>query len=742
MLKKNILVAICFFIAFSLASALEIEKSEVAVAEDLVHRIVGDHFSSFKVLIEFDSIEEQDFFCIKSENNQVVISGNSVISVAVGLNYYLKEFCDVNVSWYVDESYEIPETLDFNFEPIKRSTELKKRFFLNYCTFGYTMAFWSWFEWEHFIDWMALNGINLPLAITGREKIWYEISKDLGIGEDDILEYFSGPAFFPWFRMGNFEKWKGGVSLDFIEKSSSLQKQIVSRQRELGMTSVLPAFSGHVPSKFIEIFPDADISVLEPWGGFPVEYSTYFLSPEDPLFAKIQKLFLEKQIELYGTDHIYGVDPFNEMKPPSWDSSYLSSVTSYIYDSLYSVDKDAVWLQMGWLFFHSRGNWTNERIEASLSSVPQGKMMLLDYYCENIEVWKITEAFFSQPYLWCYLGNFGGKPDLLGSLRNLDKKLNYLFSSSSKGNLIGVGSTLEGFDSNRFLYEYLFEKIWDPVEVTPEYFIKRRTCINGKVDLNYLSAWNQLIDNIYLSDSDYICQGSLHRARPNLSGNSIWNRYKEKRYEFHDIVHVWDAIVKSEREVLETATGEYDLINITRQVLCDFEPEILKSIKKYYYLRNYKKVREFSDLYLEVLDDLSLLTSYRPEWSLDKWIEKAEKFAENEEEKKYLKDNALHLITRWGPDDYTALWDYSSRDFSGLINGYYRQRWIIFLDSICESVRKLRYINSKNVQLQIDDFEKRWLKNPVYEERKPAMLPYDFVQSLYLKYRDNINYQK
>ena len=37
------------------------------------------------------------------------------------------------------------------------------------------MTWWKWSDWEHFIDWMALNGINMPLAITGQEAIWYKV---------------------------------------------------------------------------------------------------------------------------------------------------------------------------------------------------------------------------------------------------------------------------------------------------------------------------------------------------------------------------------------------------------------------------------------------------------------------------------------------------------------------------------------------------------------------------------------
>ena len=71
-------------------------------------------------------------------------------------------------------------------------------------------------------------------------------------------------------------------------------------------------------------------------------------------------------------------------------------------------DPDAVWLQMTWLFYFDRKHWSNPRIDAYVNAVPQNKMILLDYFAENTEVWKTTNSYFGQPYLWCYLGNFGG----------------------------------------------------------------------------------------------------------------------------------------------------------------------------------------------------------------------------------------------------------------------------------------------------------------------------------------------
>lgn len=39
------------------------------------------------------------------------------------------------------------------------------RYALNYCTYNYTYSFYDWNDWERELDWMALNGVNLMLAL-------------------------------------------------------------------------------------------------------------------------------------------------------------------------------------------------------------------------------------------------------------------------------------------------------------------------------------------------------------------------------------------------------------------------------------------------------------------------------------------------------------------------------------------------------------------------------------------------
>ena len=324
-------------------SNIHLEQLTQRVAPSLANRII------------FQTIETpdgKDLFELESTpRGKLIIRGNNKLSLAVGLNHYLKYYCHSSVSWYAHDPIKLPSKIPIVPKKLRKEAKVQNRFFLNYCTFGYTMTWWQWKDWERFIDWMALNGINMPLSITGQEAIWYEVWKQFGLNDEQIRSYFTGPAHLPWHRMSNLDHWGGPLPQSWLDHQLELQKKIVKREREFGMTPVLPAFAGHVPAALKKVYPDAKISKLGFWGGFEDKYRSSFLDPLDPLFLKIQEAFLEKQTEHFGTDHIYGADPFNEVEPPSWEPEYLATVSKTIYNSLGKFDPEARWLQMSWIFY-------------------------------------------------------------------------------------------------------------------------------------------------------------------------------------------------------------------------------------------------------------------------------------------------------------------------------------------------------------------------------------------------------
>ena len=68
--------------------------------------------------------------------------------------------------------------------------------------------------------------------------------------------------------MGNLFGWGGPLSKGWIEKKMELQKLILARMREFGMTPVLPGFSGFVPPAVRHKYPNATVRDSSGWNGF------------------------------------------------------------------------------------------------------------------------------------------------------------------------------------------------------------------------------------------------------------------------------------------------------------------------------------------------------------------------------------------------------------------------------------------------------------------------------------------
>ena len=389
---------------------------------EMCERLFPQHAHSFQFQLLTDSVDI-DRFTLESDNGKILIRGNNRNSLAVGLNHYLKYYCQAHVSWYASDSVVMPAQLPEVEAPVILRSKCKNRFFLNYCTFGYSMPYWKWSDWERLIDWMALNGVTMPLAITGQESIWYKVWTEMGLSDEEVRTYFTGPAHLPWHRMSNVDYWQSPLPQSWLADQEKLQKLILERERAFDMTPILPAFAGHVPAELKELYPEAKIYTMSQWGGYDEKYRSHFIDPMDSLYSVIQRRFLEEQTKVYGTNHIYGIDPFNEVDSPNWNEEFLSNVSDKIYKSIQGVDSAAQWLQMTWMFYHAKEKWTQPRIKSFLNAVPQDKLILLDYYCDYTEIWRDTEQYYGKPYIWCYLGNFGGNTFLAGDLNDVDFKI-------------------------------------------------------------------------------------------------------------------------------------------------------------------------------------------------------------------------------------------------------------------------------------------------------------------------------
>lgn len=359
---KTLAAASLAFVGTVLSSP---DTPSTAGIEALVKRRLPGHSRSFDFSLaaagSFNgntskaSAQSDQYTVSNGLNNTIAISGSSESALASGLRWYLTTYAHVDIYWFIGSRLHLaPSPLPKVNGTHRGASTVPWRYHFNTVTFSYTSAFWTWKDWELQLDWMALHGINLSLAWLGYEKVLIEVFLASGFTQAEIGTFLSGPAFQAWNRFGNIQgSWGGELPMSWIDGQFELQKKVVARMVELGMTPVLPAFTGFVPTAIARVAPNSSFVNGSRWEEFPLQYTNVtFLEPFDPLFAAMQKSFIERQQEAYGNvSSIYTLDQYNENDPFSGDLDYLRNVTSNTYASLKAADENAVWMLQGWLFY-------------------------------------------------------------------------------------------------------------------------------------------------------------------------------------------------------------------------------------------------------------------------------------------------------------------------------------------------------------------------------------------------------
>lgn len=219
--------------------------------------------------LHLETIEKEDGYDVfetKASGGVLTIQGSSGTALCRGFYDFLKTNRLGMVSWENKDirwPAQLPDTA-----PRRIVSPFRNHYYFNVVTYGYTMPYWTWERWEKEIDWMALHGINMPLALVATEGIAVRVWKQLGLTEKEIEEFYTGPAHLPWQRMGNIVNHDGTLPASWHKEQIALQHRILHRMKSLGMSPICPAFSGFVPRGILRLYPEAKLHRLG-WGGWP-----------------------------------------------------------------------------------------------------------------------------------------------------------------------------------------------------------------------------------------------------------------------------------------------------------------------------------------------------------------------------------------------------------------------------------------------------------------------------------------
>lgn len=676
------------------------------IIKDMLLRRIPLIADKFTVCLQEAEIE---FYTVTYDDGIIKVVGSTLIAIANGVYDYLRNICKLNWSWCGNTELQADNLIAFEGE-LHKTIKQKYRVYMNYCTLGYSMSWWDWKRWEKEIDFMAMNGINMPLAMVGTEAVWFETLLDYGFSEDESLATVSGVTFWPWQLMTNIDGYMPPKDKKYVYERLELGKKIIDRMVEFGMMPIQQGFSGHVPSAMKQKFPKQKIHMKNGWCLFP---RTAQIDPLSKLFTDIGTTFLNKQRDMLGAYHFYACDPFHENAPNKPWKSYRKAVGRAI-DSMYkSFDPQSVWVMQSWSLR-----------EDIARAVPRERLLILDINSEKIIKIK---SLYGYDIVAGQLHNFGAKNAMQGKLSKGARNPYYELRNAGL-NVVGSGLFMEGIEQNPVIYELEFDLCTReyPININewlPQYIERRYGVINEQLK----EAWNIMLKTVYRDEGYHENEvGSMICARPAIMPlkaspcDYVKNDYDYKLFEGAVKLFIDNA------DICYKSDGyQFDLYDMIRQMLSNKFYVNQSQFAAAYKINDIENAIKFSDTAMELLRDLDDFLGLREEYSLSRWINDSHALASDENERKYYDELARTQITLWGDiDGDTSLFDYAWKEWSGLINEYYAVRWRKFYDYAIKCMREnVKLIDAQGVPYfgctrmystqfgkELAVFEKTWCK--------------------------------
>ena len=653
-MKKYFVLSV---LACCLCLGVQASPSPVKAVYGLIERIIPGYGEQFELeLVEASG--GKDVYGISSRDGKVLLKGNNAVSLATAFNQYLKYTCNAHVSWFGDQ-LDLPERLPLPEKEVHGVINGRYRVYMNYCTVSYTAAYWDWERWQREIDYMAMNSINTPLATVGLETVWYNTLLKYGFTDEEARSFLAAPGHAAWQWMQNLQSYGGPLPKSWIDKHAVLGQQIICRMRELGMTPIQQGFSGYVPRELKEKYPEAQIRLQPRWCGFE---GAAQLDPTDPLFARFGRDFLEEEKKLFGSYGLYAADPFHESAPPVDSPEYLNAVGKAIHSLLKDFDASSKWVMQAWSLR-----------EPIVKAVPREDLIILDL--NGSKVYE-RDGFWGYPAVEGNLHNFGGRINLHGDLRLLASN-QYMTAWEAYPNICGSGLFMESIEQNPVYYDLAFEMPLHQDTVCIEEWLKfyadRRYGARSEFARQAMLC---LLEGPYRPGTNGTERSSIIAARPALDvKKSGPNAGLGIPYPPALLIEAEGLLLSDAERLQHSAPYRFDVVDVQRQLMSNLGQAIHRKAAEAFRKGDKAAFALHSGRFLQLLADVDELLRTRPEFNFDRWLLSARSWGETEEEKDLLERDATSLVTVWGGDGDPVIFDYSWREWTGLIAGYYLPRW-------------------------------------------------------------------
>lgn len=640
----------------------------------IVDRTVGAEYRDwFTFEIAPNETNDYDYFEISDKNGKIHIKGNEGLSLSTGLNYYYKNFVNVQISEQTMQ-VNMPEKIVPVKNTVRKETPMSVRYAFNYCTLSYTFAFFGEEEWQKENDWLALNGVNVVLDLAGQEATWIKFLMNFGYSYDDAKDWLVGPGYYAWQFMDNMEAFGGPIPDGYVIDRVELARNTQRWKNSLGMQTVLQGYAGMVPTNFKEFY-QGDLEVIKQgsWNGFS---RPDMIATDSDQYDEFSELFYNAQEFVYGdTTDYYAVDPFHEggIRPSGLTDD---KIAAEVLESMLKHDSNAVWTVQGW-----QSNPTDALLNG-MGDNREDHVLIVDLIkyplTSSGEAQYKKNEFKGTSWAWCLLGNFGGNPTMNGELQVMVDDIQQAKKDGKY--MVGLGVISEATYDNPIVYDLIFDLAWADetfdLNKWMDGYVERRY---GGITDNAKKAWD------LMKDANYNLGVRLHPELFGLRTGGVPrnNAKKNVGYEAIDLENALRLLVEDFDKFKDSEAYLYDLTEIMRQVVSNYT--LLKN-HEVIDARDNKDVEGFKKAkaeFLNAFDVLNEVQATQKEQLAGEWIGKAEDRAASYDDfsNSTFKMNAKSLISTWGSAG-GALIDYGFRTYEGMFEDLQKSNWVDYLNQV------------------------------------------------------------
>ena len=169
-------------------------------------------------------------------------------------------------------------------------------------------------------------------------------------------------------------------------------------------------------------------------------------------------------------------------------------------------------------------------------------------------------------------------------------------------------------------------------------------------------------------------------------------------------------LFKDYKKFAESPGYQYDLVSIRQQVLSNRALECYNEICGAYDKKDTESFKKYSEEFLELADKMDAVTGESEYYSLSRYLKFADTVAEDKDDftRRVYRISAKSLITTLGSYVMSENrgHDYSNRQWSGLISGFYRKRWEMFFKKCLDELSGL-----PTEEINWFEWEWNWVRN-------------------------------